>query len=690
MKISLDVNQLFRIFPQYEKELSQLNEEYIQILENHNFKLDQIKDKTIKSIFEIQLGTKEDFNFQVILEDNIWKIKDYSAHQILPLLLRGGNIVFDWEEKSLDLSEESLLEYLEKTYRVNALMYEGINYVGEGKINWTTITKDVKENWDNSFFFLENMNNEQFVENNKELILEKIKDNDELLKEAMIKSALFFKYALKNIPSQKLLIILSEKEGYLAEIWNSKIKDIFKKSDFNLLLKEAQEQVNEELENYWEFMTKSSYNKYGEYNDYQQYDKIKDRLLKDLKSREKEIKKEVEINQKSIEEIHEILENKQLKINIIKGLLKNDIFNEDFKLFEKEIINHEELRNLVIKRGLFKTLAVTKAFVESLNEKEFLEFSQNCNNKLGGSLFRTDDKRHFNSIVSEEQLLNLLRKEENLQLKWDILLEYKTKNKELKKYIFKTNPKELFGDLSKSEIDNEDIKLYIKAGGYLNTLKEKVNIYQITDIETIKTLCEKHNEILGNKKTPIEWKTNPEIIRAALLDNSSLEDTGLSKENVIQLSKDINFVKEVVSQDKSNSFYRQLPEKLKNNRQVALSLLEANEEIENVIKVLPGFILLDKRFNIELIKYDASAIKYLKESLWDDKEFVLTLFNELKNTDKEKIVKKYLPDKIKLFLETFNIENNYYTFFNNYYLQKKLKENLINEEIRPKEKKLKI
>lgn len=690
MKISLDVNQLFRIFPQYEKELSQLTEAYLQILENHNFKLEQIKDKEIKSVFEIQLGTKEDFNFQVVLENNIWIIKDYSAKDILPLLLRGGNIVLEWDEKKSDLDEEGLIDYLDKTYQVSAVMYEGINYVGEGKINWNSITKDVKENWDNSFFFLDNMNNEQFVENNKELILDKVKDNDELLKEAIIKSNLFFKYALKNIEPIKLLIILSDKEGYLAEIWNTKIKDIFKKSDFNLLFKEAQEQVNEELENYWEFMTKSSFNKYGDYNDYNQYDKIKDRLLKDLKNREKEIKKEVEINKKSIEEINEILKNKSLKTNIIKGLLKNDIFKEDFKLFENDIIDQEELRSFVIKRGLFKTLAVTKNFVESLNEKEFLEFAQNCNNKLGNSLFKSDNKRHFNSIVSEEKLLNLFRKEENLQLKWDILLEYETKNKELKKYIFKTNPKELFDNLLKSEIDNTDIKLYIKAGGYLSKLKEKVNIYQITDIETIKTLCEKHNEILSNKKTPSEWKTNPEIIRAALLDNSSLENTGLSKENVIQLSQDINFVKEVVSKDKSNVFYRQLPEKLKNNRQVALSLLEANEEIENVIKVLPGFILLDKRFNIELIKYDVSSIKYLKESLWDDKEFVLTLFNELKNTDKEKTVKKYLPDKIKLFLETFNIENNYYTFFSNYYLQKKLKENLTNEEIRPKEKKLKI
>lgn len=686
MKVRISINKLFDIFPQYKKELTDLVEEYSQILESHNFKIEQIKDKSIKSIFETQLSTKEDFNLQVQLENKKWIIKNYDAKTILPLLLRDEVIILDWEEKNLENID--VIEYLEKTYHVYASNYEGSNYVGEGKINWEAITKEIKENWDNSFFFLDNMNNKQFVENNKELILEKVKNNEEILKEALLKSSVFFKYALNNINPTKLLVILAEKEGYLADIWNTKIKDIFKKSDANALLKEAQEQMNEELESYFDFIREKSINQYGEYNHYTQYGDLKQRLLKELKNREKEIKKEVEENQKNIEEIKELLKDEKLKINIIKGLLKNEIFKEEFKFFESDIIENQELRNLVIKNGLYKTLSVTKNFVDSLNEEELAEFIENCNKNLKNSLFNRDDKKHFSTIVSEEQLIKFFRRENNFKL--EILSEYKTKNKELKKYIYKTNPKELFSELLKSEIDDEDIRIYLNSGGYLSTLKEKINIYEITDVETIKVLCEKYSQVLNSKKVPIKWKTNPEIITAALKENSSLEDVGLSKEHVLELSKDIEFTIEVVRKDKSNIFYKLLPEKLKNNRKIALGLLDSRSKIEDIIKILPGFILMDKKFNIELIKHDSSSIKFLKPTLWDDKEFVLTLFNEIKNSEKEKQLKEQLPEKIKLFLETFNIEENYYTFFNNYYLQKKLQTKLVDNETRPKDKKLKI
>lgn len=702
MKIQIYATDFLEMFPKYKNMLMADYYKYRDLLESNHYHIEKIKNKNARKIFNIQLSTKEDFNIQVVEQSGNWEIKTINQDIkdiLVALLLRNEKVVLNYDTTNLDNID--MVEYLNHKYDIYVKKYEQKNYIGEGHINWNDINSEVKNNWEKSFFFLDNMNNEQFVENNKELILEKVKDDNNLLKEAITKSNKFFNFAVGKINLVNLLEVLSDKEAYLCEIYNTKIKDIRKHCDYKKMIEDEKLAIQEELNNCWQYMMQNSFNRYGDLEDTGQYNRLKERLHKHLKSREKEIKQQTEQNQIVMQQIDQLLENPILRKNLIKGLLKNDIFKEDFVYFEKDILIDEELRSLVLRKGLYKTLATSKNFVDTLNEEEFERFVITCSQRLEKSLFSGDDKKHFQKIVNEERLLGLLKhviKEGKVSVEkfklnnhqdFKILSEYNTKNKELKKCLFYVFPKDRFSELSKDEIKEEDIKYYLNAGGFVYNVKEKINIYNLTDIETIKLICSQDSEVLRNKKTPPEWKNNIEIIKQIVQSRGDLEYSGIKKENILQMCENINDVKTIVKQDKNHYFYKNLPDKLKNDKQIALALLESSD-IEEIIPVLPEFILKDKRFNIELIKKSPESIKNLKDDIWNDKEFVLTLLSEIENTPKEKQVGENLPSTIKLFFETFNIHENYYTFFNNYQLQKKLQEKLVADEGKVKEKKMKI
>lgn len=700
MKIEIYAQDFFDILPQYKQILLPEVEMYNKLLEDNNYNIDKIKDKKAKEIFATQLSTKEDFNIEVIEQNGNWEIKNFDKDILVSLLLRNDSIVLNYDTKSLD--NINLLEYIKHKYEIYVKQYEQVNYIGEGKINWTDINNEVKSNWDKSFFFLDNMNDQQFVENNKELILEKVKDDNNLLKEALTKSNSFFEYACNNISVPTLLQVLSDNPSYLCSIWNNKVKSIQNKSDSATMIKKEKEDMNEQLNECWNYLMQNSFNSYGDLEDGGQYDRLKVRINKQLKEREKQIKLEAEKNQVIVKQIDKLLENNELRKNLIIGLLKNDIFKDDFVRFENDIINNETYQALVINKGLYKTLATTKNFVSSLSEEQFERFIITCSQRLERSAFKSDDKKYFEKIVNEEKLLSALTKvikegkvsadkfKLNNHQDWKILDQYNAKNEQLKHCLFFMFPKERFVELSKNEITEDDIKHYLKCGGTIYMIKEKINMYELKDIEIIKILCAQDSDILKSKKAPSEWRNNIEIIKEIVINKGDLKYSGIKKENILQACKDINETIEIVREDKHHYVYENLPEKIKNNKRVALALLESTKEPSEVIKLLPEFILKDKRFNIEIIKKSPNAISYLQSNIWNDKEFVLTLLHEVENTPKEKEVGKNLPLQIQLFFETFNIKENYYTFFNNYQLQKRLEEKLVSQEGKIKEKRMKI
>lgn len=691
MKIQIYANEFFDVFPDYKEMLLSDYNKYTEMLEVNNYNIEKIKDKQAKNIFGIQLSTKEDFNIEVIEQNGSMHIKNIDKDTLIALLLRNEHIVFNFDTSKLENID--VKDYLNHKYNIYVKQYKDTNYIGEGNINWNDINNEVKNNWEKSFFFLDQMHNEQFVENNKQLILEKIKDDTDMLKETLTKSVKFFNYASNKLPVDYLLELLNGKEGYLCDIWNNKIKDIQKKCNYSKMIEKEKNDIGEELKDCWEYLMKNSFNSYGEVDD-GQYTRLRDRLNKQLKSREKEIKAQAEKNQTIIDQVDKLLENDELRKSVIKGLLKNDIYKDDFERFEKEIIQDEELTNMVIKKGLYKTLAVTQNFVNSLSEDKFEIFVRTCSQNLERSVFIGDDKKYFQKIVKEDKLLPLLQKviengQANNNKEWKILMEYKPKSKALEKALFYLFPKERFVELAEDLVTEEEVTHYLNSGGYVYNAKEKINIYTLTNIETIKLMCSQDSEVLKSKKAPQEWKNNVEIIKEFIKSNGDLEYVGIKKENILELSKNIDATIEIVREDKKLFFYKNLPEKIKNNKQVALALLEEKKDIKEVISILPKFILKDKRFNIDLIKKEPKATMYLNEDIWNDKEFVLTLLYEVENTPQEKEIGKNLPNKIKLFFETFNIQENFYTFFNNYQLQKKLEEKFVTKET-VKEKRMKI
>ena len=616
---------------------------------------------------------------------------------MIGLTIKNDYIVLDCHLENN--SELDVVDFLNNKFAVSVEdIYVEKNVISPGNIDWDDITEDIKRNWNNSLFFMEKMNDDNFVNNNKNLILEKVIDVPDLLVEAIEKnkSMNFLNYCIEKVEITELLTILKDHPKQLANIWEKKIKNIISNSNMELMkikLNNERIQMEKDLEFYRSDVQTYNYRNYRE-ESWKNYDYMTKKFEKDLKKRTLEIKEEVMENKKLAEVIYKIIENKEIKLNLVKRLVNNEILRDDFLFFEKEIIENKDLRNYVIKSKL-KNNPVTKNFVSSLNEDEFSMFLINTNNNIKDSLFISDSKRYLFSIIEEEQLISFFKLQEanNIKTNLKCLNEMVTKNETLKFYLFKNSPKDRFSDFSKKEITEEHIKAYLEDDGYIHEVMLRTDIYNIKDVDVIKMICNKDAKCLNNKKTPEEWKNNPEIIDAALLGGATIENINLKKENVNILSKDINNVINFVKKDKSYKFYNLLSNELKNNKKVAhalMSLAIKRDVTESVFKLLPPMVLMDKMFNIRLIVENPSISKLVNSNLWNDKEFVLSLFSEIEGTKKEQAVKKEFPEKIRLFLETFNVDKNFYTFFSNYYLQKKLDKELIDLPIKEKSKKIKI
>ena len=681
MKLILKTNDIEKLFPELMKDIK---EDSIQIkneLEKANYKISKIKNSNIKEIYSIMNGIKVDFDFKVKLNSQNEKLDlyDFDKNILIALYLKSDEIVLDFDEK-----EDFIIEdYLTENFSIDINYFTPQNYVTPGTINWQEITKDVKESWDSSLFFLEKMNDNNFLTENKQLIFDKIKEEPEFLKEAIIKNKnmVFLDYCIELLSPKIILTYIKESQSHLAHFWNKKIKLMFEESNTEKLINKEKEAINYELEKYKEFLYQKEiyhkeHNSYGDYDNYfVQFDKIRERLNKDFEKRKSEIINESKEKQKELKELQIILNEDSTKILLLKGIF-HTLGKEDFKMFENDILKYPEIKKMVIENGMGKSNCVTESFIKSLNKEEFKVFLIKSEQKLD-NYFSSDTKRLFAKIVPKEMLLEVL-KEDNLK-NFKILDEVRSDNIELNHLLFMANPKNRFDDLNKKEITNEHIIAYLKNDGYLNKVKEKINIYNIDNEDVITEIVKQDSSYLGNKKVDNKWKENSKIIYAVLKSDKSLEYINLNKENVEKLSKNFDDCLNFVREDKSYYFYKLLPDSLKNNKEIANALISGAKErnyIDDAFKLLSPIVLLDKKFNIDLVKDYPQIAGMINKELWNDKEFVLTLFKEVENSNNESELKKNLPKEIRLFLETFNVNEKFYTFFNNYYLQKKLEEDL--------------
>lgn len=690
MKLILKTNDIEKLFPELMKDIK---EDSIQIkneLEKENYKISKIKNSNIKEIYSIMNGIKVDFDFKVKVNSQNEKLDlyDFDQNILTALYLKSDEIVLDFDEK-----EDFIIEdYLTEKFSIDINYFTPQNYITPGIINWQEITKDVKESWDSSLFFLEKMNDNNFLTENKQLIFDKIKEEPEFLKEAIIKNKnmIFLDYCIELLSPKIILMYIKESQAHLAHFWNKKIKSMFDEANTEKLINKEKEAINYELEKYQEFIYQNGRNSYGDYDShFIQFDKMRERLNKDFEKRKKEIINKAKEKVKEIEEIKVILNEDSTKILLLKGIF-NTIGKEDFKMFEDDILKYPEIKKMVIENGMGKSNCVTESFIKSLNKEEFKVFLIKSEQKLD-NYFSSETKRLFAKIVPKEMLLEVL-KEDNFK-NFKILDEVRSDNIELNHLLFMANPKNRFDDLNKKEITNEHILAYLKNNGYLNQVKEKINIYNIDNEDIITEIVKQDSSYLGNKKVDNKWKENSKIIYAVLNNDKSLEYINLNKENVEKLSKNFDDCLNFVREDKSYYFYKLLPDSLKNNKEIANELISGAKErnyIDDAFKLLSPIVLLDKKFNIDLVKDYPQIAGMINKELWNDKEFVLTLFKEVENSNNERELKKNLPKEIRLFLETFNVNEKFYTFFNNYYLQKKLEEDLKNQPPKDKIKKLKI
>jgi len=692
MKLILKINDMEKIFPEVMKEIKERSIEVKKEIELNNYKVSKIKNERIKNILSIMNGIKTDFDFNVSFKKE-FNLININKDILIALYLKSDEIVLNFEEKEGFLPDNHLSE----KYQIEINYFTEQNYVTPGIINWEEITKDVKESWNSSLFFLEKMNDNNFLNENKQLILEKIKENPEFIKEAILKNKnmVFLDYCIEILNPKIILESIKESQSHLAHFWNKKIKVMIDESNIELLINKEKEYINYELEKYQEFIyqkeiyqkEQNGYDNYGNYS--KSFNKMRDKLYKDFETREKEIIQNAKQKAKELEELNDILNEENTKIFLLKGIF-HTIGKEDFKFFENDILKYPEIKKMVIENGIGKSNCITEKFIKSLNKEEFKEFLTNSEKKLD-NYFSHETKRLFAKIVPKDILLEVLRENTFGSLK--ILDEVKSDNAELNHLLFMANPKDRFDDLSKKEITDEHIIAYLKNDGYLSYVKEKVNIYNIDNLDVIKEIVKQDSSYLGSKKVNSKWKENPEIIHEVLKCNNSLEHINLNKDNVEKLIKNWDNCLYFIKEDKSYCFYKLLPENLKNNKEIANSLMSGAKErnyIDDAFKLLSPIVLLDKKFNIDLVKDYPQIAGMINKELWNDKEFVITLFKEVENSNNERELKKNLPKEIRLFLETFNVNEKFYTFFNNYYLQKKLEEDLKNQPPKDKIKKLKI
>lgn len=231
---------------------------------------------------------------------------------------------------------------------------------------------------------------------------------------------------------------------------------------------------------------------------------------------------------------------------------------------------------------------------------------------------------------------------------------------------------------------------------YLNLSNELIysdgidpdTILSLSNYSHIAKYISHHDNFLNKKDCPSDWRTNPTILLALGERIKNIKFTANEKNFIFSNQE---FTLQLLS--KTPSLYLTLPEEDKDNLAYALSYLHShsnNNQKSNIQKITFNPILYSyDSFCLTLLQLFPDMIQHIPTFHWENRKFLREVFNQLDEKILPKSILEKAPTKIKKFLEVFDINNNYLTFFNNYIvhedLQKKLK---INKAVTTHKKKI--
>lgn len=237
---------------------------------------------------------------------------------------------------------------------------------------------------------------------------------------------------------------------------------------------------------------------------------------------------------------------------------------------------------------------------------------------------------------------------------------------ELIKVLLNKN-EDMFAQLSPEKQQEEEIFLsYIVIASSIRSQAKRV--FNIKDKEVIKKIITNNPEIMIEKTTPIEWRQDPELI-ACMGKQFSYGYNELSKVGLQKLYQREDLLKNLINSYNNN--YSKFPIAVKIKTDIAIEYIKSSHHSE-LLNYLPESIWLNKKVCLEALNTNSVLMRNMPVSHFNNKDFILELFNKIDNQKISKEVFNYLPMKIQSFLDHHGVRENYHAFLSSYFMNKEL------------------
>jgi hypothetical protein len=390
----------------------------------------------------------------------------------------------------------------------------------------------------------------------------------------------------------------------------------------------------------------------------------------------------------------------------IKKKIDSDIFgNEDLAiLLTKNPENIKLFFSYIPDKIKMNKNIIDNVFFTGNNDYEKISLS-----KLLPEEFFKDVKNSYKLLRNEKFYFPTLKTDTYIYDGWinnkeDIILLITNIKSHALKYIFEILPTNLKNDvdilnelMSKNvetywlfdeEVQNNKyfLDLYIRNGKDVERIDKSI-LYEINDMELIKSMLINNFKILFDKKCPKEWREDPELIISASNDFYWCRNY-FSKIGLRKLEDRPDLLCKLVESNVMN--YKHFGPKGKSHLLVATAYVKntsGKDESLNTQNEIPNFLWLNKEFCLSVMSanslYVMSAnprwIKSIPEKFFGERDFLLKMCNNLDKKIISKSVFEYIPKQIKLFFDMFEVEvGNYEKFMNSYLTKKDLESNLSN------------
>lgn len=232
--------------------------------------------------------------------------------------------------------------------------------------------------------------------------------------------------------------------------------------------------------------------------------------------------------------------------------------------------------------------------------------------------------------------------------------------------------------------DKELIELFCLHGGKISIHDIDI-VKKLTNPETIKHLIKNNPRWISMVDTPIEWCENIANVMAAL---PSLEWEAIPEKVRSQIESDDNLAYQAI--ELRPNIYSKLPESMRRHERLALYILEQSGSVANyneLVNAIPKNLWAKKSFCGFAVGINPKNMEMVPPQFLLEKDFILTVFRGTKPENMHKLLTN-LPDKAKLFFQTYGIETDHGEFIEKLFLKEQLEDTLVQKSKSAKKNKI--